>query len=455
MSIFNLKLNLFSIEFLVVFLIFFIIYNLINLQAQNKLLLIFSLFFIYKINFYCLIVLLAYTFFIHFFALSIYTRKTKMILATSIFAIVANLLFFKSYSHIKDSVDLFFEMINLEGFGDIFFPVGLSYYTFNSITYLVYIYKNNQKPVSYVYLLSYFSFFAIFLSGPIFEFKYFKNQFDKLKRFKHLNLIISNILFALVKMFLLLPIVDNSFNTYSNNIDNLSIVGLLNYFYLYSIKLYFDFSAYVNLVSALALILGIKLPRNFNNPFKSKNIQDFWRRWHISLSNFIKNYIYIPLGGGRTKLKARHYFNILCAFSLSGIWHGIELNFLIWGLLHAFGLIFINMFKIKLPALLSSFITFTYISLAWSFFFLSYDVAIQTIGLFNNLNNITMNEIYIFLSIVVLFIINFYSKNHLAISTIFFRNLDLVTKIVVINIILLIVFMYMPSGIPNFIYVGF
>ncbi|WP_267524837.1 MBOAT family O-acyltransferase [Campylobacter sp. MG1] len=454
MNIFNLKLNLFSIEFLILFLIFFIIYNKSNLKIQNILLLAFSLFFIYKINLYCFIVLIIFTFFIHFFALSIYTRNSKNIFLTIIFAVVLNLAFFKSYQYIKDSLDYFFTLINLEGFSEIFFPVGLSYYTFNSITYLVYIYKNKERPVGYFYLLSYFSFFAIFLSGPIFEFKDFKKQFDNLKRFKHLNLVLSNILFALVKMLFLLPFIDKLFIDYANDIDNLGILGLLNYFYLYSIKLYLDFSAYVNLVSAIALILGIKLPRNFNNPFKAKNIQDFWRRWHMSLSNFIKNYIYIPLGG-RTKNIIRHYFNIFCAFSLSGLWHGVELNFLVWGLLHACGLIFINIFKFNMKPILSSFINFTYISLIWSFFFLTFDNAINTLSLFINNKNISIQEIYLFTTIVVLFIINFYSKNHLALLVIFLRKLDLITKIIFINIVLLIVFIYMPNGIPNFIYIGF
>ncbi|MBT0881575.1 MBOAT family O-acyltransferase, partial [Campylobacter sp. 2018MI27] len=412
----------------------------------------FNILILYLFNPYCLLVVFVFSFFIHFFALSVYVRNSKNIFYTAIFFIVLNLCIFKYYSSIKDSVDYVLSYFDIM-IADIIFPLGLSFYTFNAITYIVWVYKEKQEPVGYLTLFTYLSFFATFVSGPIFRYVDFIKQFNTLKRFKHKDLILANLLFALVKVFLILPIVDKYFYAFLNDLNNLSFLGLLNCFYLYSIKLYLDFSAYINLVSAFALMIGFKLPKNFNNPFKARNIQDFWKRWHISLSSFIRDYIYIPLGGNRVN---RTSLNIIIAFVISGIWHGNSYNFALWGLAHALGLIFISLFSYRFNKFVASFITFTYVSIVWSFFyFVSFDEVREYFSFFLKFNFIDKREIYIFLVVFVLFIINFYSKNHLALVVNILRHLNIFIKIIVINLVLLIVFIYMPSGIPNFIYAGF
>lgn len=444
--------SFFSIEFLILIFVFTIIYNKFNIKLQNASLLVFNVLILYLIKPYCLVVVFCFSILVHFCALSIYVRDKKSVLLTCLAFLVFVLSVFKYYSSIKDAIDSILSLINIQ-IDDIIFPLGLSFYTFNAISYLVWIYKEKREPINYISLFTYLSFFATFICGPIFRFANFIKQFNRLKRFKHSDLILANLLFALVKVFLILPIVDKYFYAFLDNLNNLSFLGLLNCFYLYSIKLYLDFSAYVNLVTAFALMLGFKLPKNFNNPFKARNIQDFWKRWHISLSSFIRDYIYIPLGGNRVN---RTSLNIIIAFVISGIWHGNSYNFALWGLAHALGLIFISLFSYKFNKFIASFITFTYVSIVWSFFYYSnLDEVREYFAMYLQNNLITSEEISVFLVVFALFVLNFYSKNHLAIMTKFLRHLNIFIKIIFVNLLLLIVFIYMPNGIPNFIYAGF
>lgn len=447
--------NLLSVEFFLCFLPFMIMYNLLNTKLQNILLCTFSLFFIYLLSAYVFIVFIIFCLFTHFLALLIYTRNNIYIYTSSSFALLLFLSFFKYYDSIKDNIDYCLSLVNLNMNIEILFVVGLSFYTFNALTYLSAVYHKKQYPISFFNLITYLSFFAIFTSGPIFRFTYFNKQFLNKKRFMKLNLILSLLLFALVKMLVLRNIFEDYFLSYLENKENLSILGLIICFYFYSFMLYCDFSAYVNLVNALALMLGIKLPKNFNNPFKATNIQDFWRRWHISLSLFIRDFIYIKLGGSRCSF-LRTKLNITIAFALSGLWHGNTINFLFWGLAHAFALCLTSSIKFKLFSLLSMLITFTYISLAWSFFyFSSFDEFLQYYECFFLKNSVSYEEIITFIIICAYLIFNFYSKNLLALLCLFFKNMNMFIKIIVIVLTLLLVFIFMPNGIPNFIYAGF
>lgn len=447
--------SLLSIEFFLCFLPFVIIYNLANEKIQNILLCVFSLSFIYLLSAYVFSVFIIFCLFTHFLALLIYTRNNVYIYTSSSFALLLFLSFFKYYESIKDSLDYLLSLLHLNMNVEILFVVGLSFYTFNALTYLSAIYNKKQYPISLFNLITYLGFFAIFTSGPIFRFSYFNKQFLSKKRFMKINLILSLLLFALVKMLVLRNIFEDYFLSYLENKENLSILGLIICFYFYSFMLYCDFSAYVNLVSALALMLGIKLPKNFNNPFKAINIQDFWRRWHISLSLFIKDFIYIKLGGSRCGF-FRTKLNIIIAFALSGLWHGNTINFLFWGLAHAFALCVVSSIKFRFFPLLSMFVTFTYISLTWSFFyFASFDEFLQYYECFFLNNKVSNKELITFLIICAYLIFNFYSKNLLALLCLFFKSVNIFVKIIIVILVLTLVFIFMPNGIPNFIYAGF
>jgi len=138
----------------------------------------------------------------------------------------------------------------------------------------------------------------------------------------------------------------------------------------YTFQLYFDFSGYTDMAIGAALLFNIKLPINFNSPYKASSIRDFWRRWHITLSNFLKEYIYIPLGGNR-KGHIRTYLNLFITFYLAGVWHGASWMFIIWGVMHGIAIIIQHIwkkFQIKIPMLLAWFMTFMFINFSWIFF---------------------------------------------------------------------------------------
>ena len=163
----------------------------------------------------------------------------------------------------------------------------------------------------------------------------------------------------------------------------------------YTCQLYFDFSGYADMAIGAALLFNIKLPQNFNSPYKALNIQDFWRRWHMTLSRFLRNYIYIPLGGSRVKGR-RVYINILITFFLAGIWHGAGYNFIFWGLLHGAGLCIFRMWTqigFKLPTVLAWFITFNFVNISWIFFrALTWEDAIRVLSAMFSLKHIVLPD---------------------------------------------------------------
>ena len=154
----------------------------------------------------------------------------------------------------------------------------------------------------------------------------------------------------------------------------------------YTFQLYFDFSGYTDMAIGIALLFNIKLPINFYSPYKATSIQDFWRRWHITLSRFLKEYLYIPLGGNR-KGEMRTYTNLFATFVLGGIWHGAGWTFVLWGMLHGAGIVIHRVWQkvgFKMNILLAWFITFNFINITWVFFrALNFDSAIKVLhGMF-------------------------------------------------------------------------
>ncbi|MCX2682383.1 MBOAT family protein [Campylobacter sp. MIT 21-1685] len=454
----------FSLEFSILILAFFVLYWIFieNYKIQNVLILLFSYTIYTLINPYFAIVLLVYTFFIHYFALLIFVHKKRYIFSTCIVFVILNLCFFKYFSSIKGSVD---EILYFLGFDfldiDIAFPIGISFYTFASITYLVNVYQKKQLE-NFLSLATYLSFFPTLLLGPIMRSEFFFAQAYQKREFKNANLIIVLLLFGIVKKVL----IANYLGSYSKEILNSpsehNFVELLSALYAYAIQLYCDFSGYVDLVSAFALMFGFTLPVNFAMPYLAKNLKDFWSRWHISLSTFIRDYIYIPLGGSKKNL-LRTVSNLLIAFILSGIWHGNTWNFLIWGLLHGFGVVFLHLLSLssfhlrKIP-FLGRLLTFHFVCFAWIFFYYSsLDEAFEYLQSCYTNFFITpqYTDIYTLTSFIILFMvyplfINF--KEHcVKILTL----TPFLLKPFIISIILLFVFAFMPNGIPEFIYAGF
>jgi D-alanyl-lipoteichoic acid acyltransferase DltB (MBOAT superfamily) len=260
---------------------------------------------------------------------------------------------------------------------EIILPVGISFFTFQSISYIIDVYRKDIEPVeSFVEYLFFISFFPQLVAGPIVRAKDFIPQIKKPYALTDIAfgegfyLILSGLLKKMViSDYISINFVDRIFENPAlyTGFENLMAV------YGYALQIYCDFSGYTDMAIGIALWLGYRLPLNFNHPYKALNITDFWRRWHISLSSWLKDYLYIPLGGNRHG-KLRQYFNLFITMVLGGLWHGASLNFLIWGALHGTGLTVHKLMEPKLKQLpfqsdfLSGLITFHFVCFCWIFF---------------------------------------------------------------------------------------
>ncbi len=253
-------------------------------------------------------------------------------------------------------------------------PLAISFFTFQQIAYLVDAYRGETKEYNFVDYCVFVTFFPQLIAGPIVHHKEMMPQFadSKNKSINYDNIAVGLFIFS-IGLFKKVVIADTFSPWVHNGFD---VAETLNFFEAwatslsYTFQLYFDFSGYVDMAIGVALIFNIRLPINFNSPYKSLNIQDFWRRWHITLSRFLRDYIYIPLGGNRNG-SFRTYHNLMATFIIGGIWHGAGWTFVFWGFLHGLALVihrFWSKLGIKLNKILAWLITFNFINFAWVFF---------------------------------------------------------------------------------------
>jgi len=259
----------------------------------------------------------------------------------------------------------------------ILLPVGISFYTFQIISYIVDLYRDKVKPIKNMLDFGFYvSFFPQLVAGPIVRAASFVPQMysgykvHKDEAAQALFLILNGLIKKIVIAdYISLNFVDRVFES------PLSYSGLENLLavYGYSIQIYCDFSGYTDIAIGLALWMGFRLPLNFNSPYKAANITEFWRRWHISLSSWLKDYLYIPLGGNR-KGKTRTYINLMITMLLGGLWHGANLRFVIWGAIHGIYLAAHKLWLTIFPKqngkfrVLRVFITFHLVTLTWLVF---------------------------------------------------------------------------------------
>jgi D-alanyl-lipoteichoic acid acyltransferase DltB (MBOAT superfamily) len=269
----------------------------------------------------------------------------------------------------------------------IILPVGISFYTFQTISYTVDIYRGKIKPVNNIIDFGFYvSFFPQLVAGPIVRAAEFVPQlyqkFNLTRReFGHaLFLILAGLMKKmLISDYISINYVDRVFEaplSYSGFENAMAVYG-------YSLQIYCDFSGYTDIAIGVAFLLGFRLPVNFNSPYKASNVTDFWRRWHISLSSWLRDYLYIPLGGNR-KGELRRNINIMVTMLLGGLWHGAHLRFIIWGGIHGLALVLHKAWglavkkihkgwrplrkKHPLSGFLSVFFTFHVVTAAWIFF---------------------------------------------------------------------------------------
>ncbi len=264
---------------------------------------------------------------------------------------LANLVFFK----FSDFFRPLLQQHSGSTLPDILMPLGISYYTFQGIAYLVALYRGQSPRLGTLQQLLHFGFFPTITSGPIIRAAAFKGSGGRLEAgmaeqirtaaprdMVKPALAVSLIVLGIAKKWWLAGTLGESWvDPVFENPLQYDAPSVLAAVYGYTVQLFMDFSGYSDLVIGMAMLLGFRLPENFNMPLRAYNIRDFWDRWHITLSTWIRDYIYIPLGGSRHGF-TRTQINLMLAMLLSGIWHGQGWNFLLWGALHGTALVLLN-----------------------------------------------------------------------------------------------------------------
>jgi len=407
------------------FLIFFFNFLLINTPLQtNKILrnawiVIASVYFYYKSSGYFFILMLATTVFVFALALSMgrieNNKLRKFLSAFGIIVLLLLLSYYKYFNFIIESINSIFESgITPQ---NIFLPLGISFYTFELISYLADVYTKKAEPEKNLLdFCFYVSFFPHLVAGPIVRpnelFPQIKNLHipSKSEIGSGVFLILSGIVKkAIISDYISLNFVDRIFDnpTLYSGVENL--LGV----YGYTLQIYCDFSGYTDLALGIALLIGFKLPNNFNVPYISTSITEFWRRWHISLSSWLRDYLYIPLGGNR-KGKLRQYINLFVTMLLGGLWHGASWKFIFWGALHGLALAFEKLFEPitrklnpSLFKILGGILTFHFVAFCWIFFRASsFEVAWSLINqVFTNFSGFLFFDIVTSYKLVFLFVL--------------------------------------------------
>lgn len=369
-----------SVGFLLTLFFLLIIYYLIPKAYRWILLLLSSYYFYLDWQPIYAILLFLTTLITYSSALLIKKYDNRLILKKTVFVIGAvlplgSLFFFKYYHFITYNIKAFLEAIGLYLHlpeMKLLLPLGISFYTFSAIGYLFDIYRNKYAPEKNFGIFCLFiSFFAQILSGPI---PRGDGLIPQLKNPQNLTYdsFMKGFRLMLWGYFMKLCVADN-LSVYVdhifNNIENNNGGSIFLASILYTLQIYGDFAGYSFIAIGIAGLFGIKLMENFRRPYLAKNIKDFWSRWHISLSTWFRDYVYIPLGGNRVSSK-RHKINLMTTFLVSGLWHGAAWNFIIWGGLHGGGQIVekSNVYKRKIPAIVKILLTFLFVSTCWIFF---------------------------------------------------------------------------------------
>lgn len=259
-------------------------------------------------------------------------------------------------------------------FQNIVIPVGISFYMFKSISYMVDVYKNEiEAETKVVPLFLYLAFFPDIVSGPINRAGDLIPQLKKDMIFDEAQAVYGMrlILWGLFQKLLIADTLAGYVNLVFEMPDAFLGISYVIVMFFYTIQIYCDFAGYSNMAIGIARLFGVVSMDNFKSPYLASDIREFWDRWHISLSTWLRDYVYIPLGGSR-KGKVKTYFNLIITFLVSGIWHGGNLTFVVWGLLHGIYQVIYRIYrkycKIRMPKIIGVIITFLAVSCAWMFF---------------------------------------------------------------------------------------
>lgn len=297
---------------------------------------------------------------------------SKAIMVVGVLANIAVIFYFKYFNFFLGTVNQVFHTdIVLK---DILLPLGISFFTFQQISFVVDSYSEDEMKYSFLDYCVFVSFFPQLVAGPIVLHQELIPQFSQKDRFrpKWENLSVG-VRYFVIGLFKKTMIADRFGNIVSMGYVfpfTRDIPGTFMITVAYTIQIYFDFSGYSDMAIGLGKMFGFDIPMNFDQPYKAKNISEFWKRWHMTLTGFLTKYLYIPLGGNRKGIK-RTCINTMLVFLISGLWHGAAWAFVFWGGIHGMALVFHRLLKQyieKVPSLITGLCTFLFVNIAWIFF---------------------------------------------------------------------------------------
>ena len=494
-----------SIEFALSFIIFFIIYWAFRSkpQIQNFILIIISYLLIFLMaGELATSILFVFTLLIYFISILMdkYVNSKKSLLIFAVSVTLIQIAIFKYYDFFKPTIANSLAQLNLDSSGlaaNLILPLGISYYSFQAISYLVSRYKDEADcpRLNLNQLVMHLSFFATITAGPIARAQNAKGLNDlsgqacgmssQIRTKQPRQILLPTLAFALLLLALIKKwwfagwLADEWVNPIFANPMQYHSLEILAAIYAYTVQLFLDFSGYSEMMIAFALLLGFRIPVNFKAPLLAHNIRDFWDKWHISLSTWIRDYIYIPLGGSRGGF-TRTQFNLVLAMVLSGVWHGSGWNFFLWGLLHGLALVLLNIsdkvyqnvFKVDakqardafsrshlLAKVSSIFLTVTFVSFCFVFFRAkTFDEALQVFSaLFSNYINVewTNNPLYLLTLMLIAWVIYPFAYRGFYAMVALQNRLPKYSVLIPLLLIFIVLIICAPSGIPGFIYANF
>ncbi len=462
-------------SFLLTFGCFLVVYAfLVNQNFWKKIYLIsFSLFFYYKSSGPFLLLFGLMIVSDYFFAQLIAKqegKKRKIFLLLSLIYSLSFLLYFKYSGFVIEGINNLFDTHFAHD--NLFLPIGISFYTFQSISYLLDVYRK-EIPASKDFsdYAFYMTFFPHLVAGPIVRARDFLPQIAN-------PMVINGAVFkegilrVIIGLFKKLFIADylakyvdivHAAPKGYGSVENLFSM------YAYSFQIYFDFSGYSDIAIGIALLLGYRLRENFENPYTAQNITQFWRKWHISLSEWLRDYIYIPLGGNRKGVFNMYLF-LLITMLVGGLWHGASFRFIFWGGAHGLALAVHKLLskyntdgkKNAVVKVLSIFITFHFVALCWIFFrATSFENAFDSIiAMFTNFNGVGIVEFFysrpeIIILLVIASVIVFFPPKWKEITFQSFYRIPSYLWVVILLIILQVIIQFKDDNVQNFIYFQF
>ena len=380
-----------SLQFVVFFPIVIILYFSLPYKYRWILLLVASYYFYmcWKVDYIVLIIISTLIDYICSNKMSRIKKKPqrKKWLLISLFTNLGILFGFKYFNFFSENIQNIFNRYNVfyeMPFFDVLLPVGISFYTFQTLSYTIDVYNNKTPAQKHLGIFAvYVSFFPQLVAGPIERSNHLLPQFFQKHdiNYERIKAGLQKMLWGFFKKIVIADNLAILVDSVYNNVENYSGLALILATIFFTFQIYCDFSGYSDIAIGTARVMGFELRENFKRPYFSKSIREFWQRWHITLSTWFRDYVYIPLGGNRT-IKWKWHYNILITFLVSGLWHGANWTFVIWGALHGTYLVtalilsnpkkIISSFLQKRNIFLNNFldvcITFILVSFAWIFF---------------------------------------------------------------------------------------